>query len=32
VIRIAIARKLLIMANAVLRDGRPWQQKTAKLD
>jgi transposase len=31
VIRIAIARKLLIMANAVLRDGRPWQQKTAKL-
>jgi transposase len=25
VIRIALARKLVIIANAVLRDGRPWQ-------
>ena len=29
VIRIAIARKLLIMANAVLRDERPWNPKIA---
>jgi transposase len=29
VIRIALARKLLIIANAVLRDQRPWQLKTA---
>jgi transposase len=29
VIRIALARKLLIMANAVLRDRRPWQPKMA---
>jgi transposase len=29
VIRVAIARKLLIMANAVLRDNRPWQLKMA---
>lgn len=29
VIRIAIARKLLILANAVLRDQRPWQPKMA---
>lgn len=28
VIRIAIARKLLILANAVLRDRRPWQPQT----
>lgn len=27
VIRIAVARKLLIIANAVLRDKRPWQPK-----
>lgn len=30
VIRIAIARKLLIMANAVLRDQRPWELKPAR--
>jgi transposase len=29
VIRIAIARKLLIMANAVLRDQQPWRMKMA---
>ena len=29
VIRIAIARKLLIMANAILRDERPWKSKIA---
>jgi transposase len=29
VIRIALARKLLIIANAVLRDGRPWEVKMA---
>jgi transposase len=29
VIRIALARKLLIIANAVLRDNRPWQPKLA---
>jgi transposase len=29
VIRIALARKLLIMANAVLRDNKPWQPKMA---
>jgi transposase len=29
VIRIAVARKLLIIANAVLRDQRPWQLKVA---
>jgi transposase len=29
VIRIAIARKLLILANAVLRDERPWNPKIA---
>ena len=29
VIRIALARKLLIIANAVLRDQRPWQPKMA---
>lgn len=29
VIRIALARKLLIIANAVLRDGRPWEPKMA---
>ena len=29
VIRIALARKLLIIANAVLRDQRPWQLKMA---
>jgi transposase len=29
VIRIAIARKLLIIANAVLRDQRPWKLKMA---
>lgn len=29
VIRIALARKLLIMANAVLRDNRPWELKMA---
>jgi transposase len=29
VIRVAIARKLLIIANAVLRDNRPWQLKMA---
>jgi transposase len=29
VIRIALARKLLIIANAVLRDGRPWEAKMA---
>jgi transposase len=29
VIRIAVARKLLIIANAVLRDQRPWQLKMA---
>ena len=29
VIRIAVARKLLIIANAVLRDQRPWQPKMA---
>jgi transposase len=29
VIRVAIARKLLIIANAVLRDNRPWKLKMA---
>lgn len=29
VIRIAVARKLLIIANAVLRDQRPWKLKMA---
>jgi transposase len=29
VIRIALARKLVIIANAVLRDQRPWQPKMA---
>jgi len=29
VIRIALARKLLVIANAVLRDGQPWTPKTA---
>lgn len=29
VIRIAIARKLVILANAVLRDQRPWNPKSA---
>jgi transposase len=29
VIRIAVARKLLIIANAVLRDQRPWQPRMA---
>jgi transposase len=29
VIRIAVARKLIIVANAVLRDNRPWQHKMA---
>jgi transposase len=29
VIRIALARKLVILANAVLRDQRPWQRKMA---
>jgi transposase len=29
VIRIALARKLLIIANAVLRDQRPWKLKVA---
>lgn len=29
VIRIALARKLLILANAVLRDERPWEPKMA---
>src|SRR5262249_28675540 len=29
VIRIAVARKLLIIANAVLRDQRPWQPQMA---
>lgn len=29
VIRIAVARKLVIIANAVLRDQRPWQPKMA---
>lgn len=29
VIRIALARKLLIIANAVLRDNRPWQPQMA---
>jgi transposase len=29
VIRIALTRKLVIMANAVLRDQRPWQPKMA---
>ena len=29
VIRIALARKLLVIANAVLRDNRPWQLKMA---
>jgi transposase len=29
VIRIALARKLVIIANAVLRDRRPWQPKMA---
>jgi transposase len=29
VVRIALARKLLVMANAVLRDRRPWQPKMA---
>lgn len=29
VIRIALARKLLIIANAVLRDNRPWQPNMA---
>jgi transposase len=29
VIRIALARKLLIIANAVLRDNRPWEPKMA---
>lgn len=29
VVRIAVARKLLIIANAVLRDNRPWQPKMA---
>lgn len=29
VIRVAIARKLLIVANAVLRDRRPWELKMA---
>ncbi len=29
VIRIALARKLLIIANAVLRDQRPWELKMA---
>lgn len=29
VIRVAIARKLLIMANAVLRDQQPWRLKMA---
>jgi transposase len=24
---IAVARKLLVIANAVLRDGRPWEEK-----
>jgi hypothetical protein len=25
VILVAIARKLVVLANAVLRDGKPWQ-------
>ena len=29
VIRIALARKLLIIANAVLRDNKAWTLKTA---
>jgi transposase len=29
VIRIALARKLLVLANAVLRDRRPWQPEMA---
>jgi transposase len=29
VIRVALARKLLIMANAVLRDQQPWRMKMA---
>jgi transposase len=29
VVRIALARKLLITANAVLRDNKPWMLKTA---
>jgi transposase len=31
VIRIAIARKLLIMANAVLRDQQPWMEKMTQM-
>jgi transposase len=31
VIRVAIARKLLIIANAVLRDNRPWQEKMTQM-
>jgi transposase len=30
VIRIAVARKLLIIANAVLRDQKPWQNRAEK--
>ena len=30
VIRIALARKLLIIANAVLRDNTPWKNEAEK--
>jgi transposase len=30
VILVAVARKLLIMANAIIRDQQPWEDRTAK--
>jgi hypothetical protein len=29
VVLIAVARKLLVIANAVIRDGLPWEAKLA---
>ena len=29
VIRVAVARKLLVVANAILRSKKPWGEKTA---
>ena len=30
VVLVAVARKLLVVANAILRDKKPWQDQTAK--
>ena len=31
VVLIAVARKLLVIANAVVRTGRPWQPELARM-